>query len=270
MANFFATSCRVNSRCSWCRLTLPSSGCSFGTTLKSNVRRHKLPRPSLTCYACDAAKTSREHAPPKCLFPEKDELPLGVDLRKNLIRVPSCDAHNSEKSTDDEFLMWVFSVQSQGNHYRELTFHTKAIRAFRERPLSLLALLEKPVQVSLLAADGRLLPSAAIEIDFSRFERCMVQIAKALYFKETGAKWRSSCTVFTNLFHGMRGTGAAGLNDIHHQAISVAQSAMAQLPSKGQNPEIFVYRFAELRTNLKVLLMSYYGHIQVLVKYGDA
>lgn len=166
--------------------------------------------------------------------------------------------------------MWVFSVQSQGNQYRELTFHTKAIRAFRKRPLSLLALLEKPIQVSLLTADGRLLPSAAVEIDFSRFERCMVQIAKALYFKETGAKWGSGCRVFTNFFQGMHGTGSEGLNYIHHQTISVAQTAMAQLPSEGHNPEIFVYRFAELRPNLKVLLMSYYGHIQVLVKYGDA
>ena len=38
------------------------------------------------------------------LFPEASESG-GVDYRLNLITVPSCDAHNSAKSNDDEFLM---------------------------------------------------------------------------------------------------------------------------------------------------------------------
>lgn len=225
----------------------------------------------LTCYACDAPKVSREHAPPKCLFPEQDDLPRGKDLRRNLIRVPSCDEHNLEKSTDDEFLMWVFSVQSLGNQYRQLSFHTKAIRAFRERPNSLLALLENPKPVTLLAADGRLLRSASFEIDFLRFRRCMAQIAKALYFEETRRKWRSDCYVYSNLFQAMRGAGSQGLNESHHEAVSIAETAMAQLPCKGQNPEVFSYRFSAHRADLMVLLMTFYEEIKVLVKYrGDA
>ena len=230
-----------------------------------------MPRALPTCYACDAAKSSREHAPPKCLFPEESDLPAGIDLRRNLICVPSCDEHNSEKSTDDEFLLWVFSVQSLGNQYRGLSFHTKAIRAFRRRPNSLLALLENPTSINLLATDGRLLPSASVEVDFSRFERCMIHIARALYFEETKTKWRSSCRVFTNVFQGMRGTGSDGLNDRHHKAVSAAQGATAHLPSKGQNPAIFSYKFAELRSDMRLLLMTYYGQTHVLVKYhGDA
>ena len=44
-----------------------------------------------TCYMCEKESTSSEHVPPKCLFPEKKDLPDGVDLRKSLITVPSCD-----------------------------------------------------------------------------------------------------------------------------------------------------------------------------------
>ena len=29
---------------------------------------------------------------------------LGIDYRKNLITVPACDAHNLQKSKDDEYL----------------------------------------------------------------------------------------------------------------------------------------------------------------------
>src|SRR4029077_16072891 len=54
-----------------------------------------------TCYMCDAPSTTAEHVPAKCLFPR------GSKYRKNLIKVPSCDAHNSHKSKDDEYLRHV-------------------------------------------------------------------------------------------------------------------------------------------------------------------
>ncbi len=57
-----------------------------------------------TCYMCDAVAISREHVPPKCIFPELKDLP-DKDFRKSLITVPSCYEHNSKKSKDDEFLM---------------------------------------------------------------------------------------------------------------------------------------------------------------------
>ena len=161
--------------------------------------------------------------------------------------------------------MWVLSVQSLGNQYRQLSFHTKAIRAFRERPGSLLALLENPTAVNLLAADGRLLPSASFEIDLLRFNRCMAQIGKALYFKETRKKWCSDCEVFSNLFHAMTGTGSHGLNERHQEAVAIAEKALAPLPRKGQNPEVFSYRFSAHRPDLIVLLMTYYEEIKVLV-----
>jgi hypothetical protein len=56
---------------------------------------------------CDSLATSSEHVPPKCFFPEKKDLPREVDLRKNLFKVPSCDAHNSQKSHDDEYFFYV-------------------------------------------------------------------------------------------------------------------------------------------------------------------
>src|SRR5207244_12042286 len=62
-----------------------------------------MPRPA--CYMCESPATSREHVPPKNLFPEAKDTG-GKDYRLNLITVPSCDLHNSAKNLDDEFLMF--------------------------------------------------------------------------------------------------------------------------------------------------------------------
>ena len=58
----------------------------------------------ITCYMCGNPAITKEHVPPKCLFPEKKD--IGTDkYRLDLITVPSCEKHNNLKSDDDEFLM---------------------------------------------------------------------------------------------------------------------------------------------------------------------
>ena len=66
-----------------------------------------------TCYMCEQANTTPEHVPPKCIFPEVKD--LGIDYRKSLITVPSCDAHNLRKSKDDEYLMFVLTCSITNN-----------------------------------------------------------------------------------------------------------------------------------------------------------
>jgi hypothetical protein len=74
-----------------------------------------------TCYMCENPPTSREHVPPKCLFPESKDV-KGQNFRENLITVPSCDLHNSKKSKDDEFLMvstaGIIGNNSIGYHHK--------------------------------------------------------------------------------------------------------------------------------------------------------
>src|SRR5262245_35856510 len=86
-----------------------------------------------TCYACDAPPTSLEHAPPRLLFPEQKDAG-GRDLRRRLITVPSCDAHNSEKSKDDEYLLWVLSANAFANETGVQQANTKLDRSYLRRP----------------------------------------------------------------------------------------------------------------------------------------
>ena len=86
-----------------------------------------------SCYICSAEATSREHVPPKCLFPEYKDVP-DRDFRRNLISVPSCDTHNSSKSQDDEYLLFILISHYENNAVAKEQFSTKIVRALKERP----------------------------------------------------------------------------------------------------------------------------------------
>lgn len=60
---------------------------------------------------CEEAKASKEHAPPKCFFPE--------DKRINLITVPSCEKHNESNSDDVEYIVGLIVTSGANETARE-------------------------------------------------------------------------------------------------------------------------------------------------------
>ena len=83
---------------------------------------------------CDNLATTKEHVPPKCLFPEKKDLKdISLDLRKALIKVPSCVDHNCKKSGDDEYLFNVLSMTIQTGKYGLLNFESKVMRSWTRK-----------------------------------------------------------------------------------------------------------------------------------------
>jgi len=86
------------------------------------------------CYICNEPKVSDEHIPPQCLFPDSKDLPAGLDLRKNLITVPSCAEHNLRKSGDDEYLLFVLVANLNVNTVGLNQWRTKIRRAMIKRP----------------------------------------------------------------------------------------------------------------------------------------
>lgn len=79
---------------------------------------------------CEEPGTSREHVPPKCLFPEQKDI-KDKNFRKNLITVPSCDLHNMSKSKDDEYLMQVIVGSIKSNNYGIQHYITKVHRSYK-------------------------------------------------------------------------------------------------------------------------------------------
>jgi hypothetical protein len=90
-----------------------------------------------SCYICEDLATSREHVPPKCFYPKQKDLPTGFDFRKNLIKIPSCEQHNSAKSPDDEFLLFIITCQYRGSLYKQKHFESKVKKLLAEGPIEL-------------------------------------------------------------------------------------------------------------------------------------
>ena len=124
------------------------------------------------CYYCGKAASSREHVPPKCLFPEEKDLANGVNYRKNLITVPSCDEHNLHKSKDDEYLQLILVHGYFNNTAGRDHFNKKIVRALTRRPALLAALYgnQHPVTVNSQ-------PTVAVDIDRERFNRSLCHVS---------------------------------------------------------------------------------------------
>mgnify|MGYP003384546831 CR=1 FL=1 len=187
---------------------------------------------SQTCYMCDNTATSTEHAPPKCFFPEQSV--VGKDLRRNLVTVPSCDAHNSLKSKDDEYLRFVILLASGTQSAVAKThFFDKVLRAVTRRPYSHSAFVE-PLGLRLDVGE-------ICAIDLPRFNRGMEALGAALHLHEFGAKLQSPVRVISpNLF--VREDDRVKVPSVHEQAIATTREFLASAPIRGDNGEVFMYR----------------------------
>lgn len=187
-----------------------------------------------TCYMCSAEETSKEHAPPQCLFPE--ERNIGRDLRKNLVTVPSCDEHNSNKSADDEFLRAVIlAVAVDSNEVAKHQFLGKFLRgAERNRD----AHSEFFEDMGTISSDTK----RVLKIDRDRFDKCVEHLARALFFHTFKSKWSLPIAVVSPNFH-LEVTQQGPVAHLPSQeTIEVTRQFLAAEPLLGENPEVFMYR----------------------------
>jgi len=183
---------------------------------------------------CKDQATSREHAPPKCLFPRANE--LGVDFRRNLITVPSCDRHNSEKSKDDEYFRAVLlSATAHRSDIASNQFLGKLLRAVRRAPGVYGEYLTEEHDIP----DANL---RAVRMDRLRFNRCIEHLAKAIFFDQTGAKWLLPISVASPDLFSLDENRQAAPHAPSAAAVSAAREYLAAEPIRGENPEVFKYR----------------------------
>ena len=148
-------------------------------TLISNRQRVLAEWPS--CYACDAPKTSREHVPALCFFPDEKDSNGRSLYRKNLIKVPSCDVHNSEKSEDDLYAAFQLAATPHGNHCAALVREGVIARALeKDRKHRSGAFAQKLVN----QIRGQLGENLVAELDPERMVHFLKFCARGLYFYE--------------------------------------------------------------------------------------
>ncbi|MGD9676082.1 MAG: hypothetical protein AB7V19_05300 [Candidatus Bipolaricaulia bacterium] len=152
-------------------------------------------RSSRECYYCGAPATSVEHVPPKCLFPEQKDI-AGDQFRRNLITVPSCDAHNLGKSQDDEFLMASMSSVVGNNGLGFMHTHTKVRRAiYRTSGRLLDAVMHDPRDVALHVRGGAMFPVLLGRADMPRLCRALEHVARGMYFHVFRERFIGKCMI---------------------------------------------------------------------------
>lgn len=220
--------------------------------------------PIRSCYMCEAEGASVEHAPPKCLFPERKDVPDQADYRVNLTTVPSCVGHNSLKSRDDEYLLQALAGSYTSSQVGLTQFLTKVGRAFDRTPSKASSFVSRAVPVFLKrdAAD-EWEQGAEVIVEAERLDHVLGNCARALYFHETSRKFLGPIhvtTAFTLYKHPevqanvTLGVEAVRAHFVGHQA-------------KGENPAVFWYKFEEGQ-NSAVFFLCFYSTSEVVVRFN--
>jgi len=210
-----------------------------------------------TCYMCDMPATTREHVPSQGIFPEQKD--LGRDYRKNLLSVPSCDVHNSKKSTDDEYVQFLIASHYDNNPIAQKQFSTKIMRAIKRDPSKYRYIADNyPIVVN-----GQ--PSIAYSIDRDRFNKEIDHMARALYFLHNNSKLGLPIVVYTpDLFMGNQ-PNADVVNQRMQEIEKMTTEAVSAQPIHGENREIFFYQFRVLEEiSSFVVRMVFYGGFVVI------
>ena len=224
---------------------------------------------SNTCYMCDAPATSGEHVPPKCLFPERKDLPPQTDLRKNLFKkVPSCDSHNSQKSQDDEYFLYVLSTSFQINEIGRNLYRTKVRRAIKRNAsvLGKIASTATPVTYSVPNSDDIII-SVAHKLDEDRFNTMIDRLARAIYFYHSKEKWTYGIRYQAEfLFATINQSDKANarIKEISRQA----DEWFSDVPYIGENREVFKYQALEA-DNSRIMRLHFYEGCKLLLIFNS-
>lgn len=121
------------------------------------------------CYRCGQKATSREHYPPKALFPR--------DSRLQLRTVPSCELHNSARSGDDQYFLAHIAINCsrEGNLARNL-FLDKVLPQIRMSGGYAAVLING----SRTLGDG----TRAYSVDVERIDRVLDSICHATFYAQ--------------------------------------------------------------------------------------
>lgn len=215
-----------------------------------------------TCYYCGEPAKSGEHVPPKCIFPRRKDTIDETDYRKNLIKVPSCDLHNSQKSSDDEYLLLVLTMSISSSEIGEHHFLSRMQRALVKNPALLDKLFIKyeyvTIQDNLTGATQR---TIAFKTDGQRLVSIFTHIGKAIYFHEFGKIWDNKLSVVTEF--------TLSFDDIdknrqQNELTRRLDELLKDTPHKGNNHDAFSYQLMQL-DGKTVLRLHFYERTKVTI-----
>lgn len=214
---------------------------------------------------CDQPMTSREHVPPKCIFPELDDSG-GVDYRKNMIRVPSCDLHNSAKSKEDEFFLIYMAANAHANGVGHMHQNTKLSRILERTPHVFAMMMSTAMPAMVKDLDGNLQETCAFHIDVERFMVQFDHIARGIFFHHFGSKAPGQITIIP--IEGLLATTEKA-NDFIRSTGTISKDLFDGFFKNGANPDVFYYQVAKALSGTLVLA-SFFENVKLIFLYSNS
>lgn len=215
-------------------------------------------KPGVPCYACTAQASSKDHCPPKLVFP--------ADMRVDLIKVPACEQHNQAVSADDEYAAHVLTMAGENNDVGQRMMLTTTADAMKYRDRRE-QVIEKVIPVKCADGDG----DHGLTVDRARFNRVMVKIARGLYYHENDYLKRldGPFGVFSNMFRARRQAGDGSTMAITSPWAKFAADFAPLLDAhackvKGSNPKAFSYQISPAGPP-DIVRLIFYGGVEVAV-----
>ena len=211
------------------------------------------------CYMCDRTAAGVEHVPPRCLFPKCKDLPIGVNLRKNLITVPSCKVHNSEKSCEDQYFLNVITgceiINEVGReHYR------RQIRRQNERNQSILArFADRAIEI-----DNRF----AHKVEIDRLDSFVEHLGCALYFAHFGSKWHGDLEWVPEFLSRITDPDPEA-EPARLAVVEESNHKFKDVPYHGANPQVFAYQVLGTKEQGTMRLHFYEG-CRILLIFSES
>jgi hypothetical protein len=210
---------------------------------------------------CERNACSREHVPPRNLFPESKDV-SGENYRVNLITVPSCELHNLAKSNDDEFLM-VSLAGIIGNNsigYRhKLGKVDRAIRRSSNRLLDKVIIKKKEVAV-VEFAENKYFEVIWGTPDVERLNKCFDHIVRGLHFHHFKVSFKGTIRVLLGYLKHQENSQTNFNAFIKHKA----EMELEGRPCYGENKEVFFYQVTEKdQFGLYLFRLCFYGGLNI-------
>lgn len=177
--------------------------------------------------------------------------------------MPSCELHNSAKSHDDEYLLFVLAGSYTSSSIGLTQFLTKVRRAFERRPSKATNFVRKsaPVQLKRIG-QAEWEEGAQVIIDGGRVDNVLGNCARALYHHHTRSKFQGLAEVLTNFTMYLDEKIQAAVSE----AFDTTGRTMAAEPLFGENPAIFSYKFKETES-MVIFYFCFYESSTAIVRF---
>lgn len=221
----------------------------------------------VTCYMCDSIATTKEHVPPKCLFPEKKD--IGEDkYRLHLMTVPSCEEHNNTKSDDDEFLMVSLAGILGNNSIGYIHSQGKVLRAIRRSSYKLLKkVFLNSKNVKLKIEDNKFVDIIIGTPDVLRLKKSFEHIAYGIYYYHFNKRFDGIVKIFMDFIYYSKKNNQ-NYKDIIKDKVNFESKDKEKF---GENKDVFYYQFLDKdEYGLLTLKLCFYGRVEVYAVFAQS